>query len=237
MCDLSTSSTFLSFHLHTQNLFQRVIQAHLLRPSRTCQRSSPWSLRSASSVRRRPINRRSYWECAFVTPGTGQFRGVEGSNPTIGKAGELEYVEEDRVEVLVTVQLLSKEHMRGVVAALKNLHPHEPHMIFIGWKASERWTHGHLRVFAREYVGCRSTLLGRHRKPRPQHVRTIRQPSPPVMVRYFNTPGDVSGMLYLKPSYVTRSSRISPCTLLQLSSSSTPTATESSPSTTTTRIA
>ena len=61
-----------------------------------------------------------YEHCAFVTPGTGQlllppstdllkrnlfqgqFKPKPGAHPTIGTIGEAEFVEEDRVEVLVT---------------------------------------------------------------------------------------------------------------------------------------
>jgi hypothetical protein len=43
----------------------------------------------------------------------GQFRPTAAANPTIGHPGELEYVEEDRVEVLVL------DRMREVVQALK----------------------------------------------------------------------------------------------------------------------
>ncbi|KAF7356582.1 hypothetical protein MVEN_00992000 [Mycena venus] len=57
----------------------------------------------------------NYERCAFLTRGTGQFAPAEGANPTIGHVGELEHVEEDRVEVLVL------ERMREVVAALKDV--------------------------------------------------------------------------------------------------------------------
>ncbi|KAH7102738.1 hypothetical protein BKA62DRAFT_698671 [Auriculariales sp. MPI-PUGE-AT-0066] len=38
---------------------------------------------------------------AFVTPGTGQYRPLASANPAIGST---EFVEEDRVEALVTLQ-------------------------------------------------------------------------------------------------------------------------------------
>ncbi|KAF7299646.1 hypothetical protein HMN09_00970000 [Mycena chlorophos] len=43
----------------------------------------------------------NYERCAFSSRGTGQFRPTTGANPAIGVVGELEHVEEDRVEVLV----------------------------------------------------------------------------------------------------------------------------------------
>jgi hypothetical protein len=71
-----------------------------------------------------------YERCAFVTPGTGklfsflfiittpsvgcagQFKPVGGANPTIGALGTVEYVEEDKVEVLV--------NDKGATVELKN---------------------------------------------------------------------------------------------------------------------
>jgi hypothetical protein len=40
----------------------------------------------------------NYAEVAFSTRGTGQFRPLEGANPHIGTQGELETVEEDKIE-------------------------------------------------------------------------------------------------------------------------------------------
>jgi hypothetical protein len=60
-----------------------------------------------------------YEECAFVSPGRGQFRPVRGASP-VGVVGEVEHVEEDRVEVVLPRRL------RGiVVAALRAVHPYE----------------------------------------------------------------------------------------------------------------
>ncbi|MGN6752503.1 MAG: hypothetical protein ACTHJJ_08115 [Intrasporangium sp.] len=61
-----------------------------------------------------------YRDCAFVMPGTGQFRPVAGANPTIGEVGALEHVAEHRVEVVLPRRL-----RRDVVAALKAAHPYE----------------------------------------------------------------------------------------------------------------
>jgi len=66
----------------------------------------------------------NYEECAFISPGTGQFRpGVE-ANPAIGARGELEYVEEHRVEVVVNDKGLNDE-IKNAVAELKKVHPYE----------------------------------------------------------------------------------------------------------------
>ncbi|KAF2738014.1 hypothetical protein EJ04DRAFT_509959 [Polyplosphaeria fusca] len=62
-----------------------------------------------------------YTECAFTTHGTGQFRPGDAANPHIGKVGELEEVEEARVETIC----LGREVVVKVVEALKRAHPYE----------------------------------------------------------------------------------------------------------------
>lgn len=59
-----------------------------------------------------------YDECAFVAPGRGQFRPVRSASP--GAVGELEHVDEDRVEVVLPRRLRAE-----VVAALRRVHPYE----------------------------------------------------------------------------------------------------------------
>ncbi|HLT13315.1 MAG TPA: YqfO family protein [Marinobacter sp.] len=58
--------------------------------------------------------------CAWQCEGQGQFRPLAGSDPFLGQRGELETVQEFKVE-LVCVESLIKE----AVAALKQAHPYE----------------------------------------------------------------------------------------------------------------
>ena len=62
----------------------------------------------------------NYEHCAWQTLGVGQFKPCEGSQPFIGQQGELEQVEEYRVEVLVDPACIQQ-----AVAALKAAHPYE----------------------------------------------------------------------------------------------------------------
>ncbi len=62
----------------------------------------------------------NYDSCAYVTPGTGQFRPLPGANPAIGAVGDVEYVEEDRVEITFPADLREQ-----VVEALRVWHPYE----------------------------------------------------------------------------------------------------------------
>ncbi|KAI3332016.1 GTP cyclohydrolase 1 type 2/Nif3 [Xylariaceae sp. AK1471] len=57
----------------------------------------------------------NYSECCFTVVGTGQFRPIAGANPSIGKIGALEEVEEVRIETLC----VGEETTKKVVAALK----------------------------------------------------------------------------------------------------------------------
>ncbi len=62
----------------------------------------------------------NYDNCSFSTKGIGRFRGLEGSNPSIGKIGEIEKVEEEKIEVLC-----SFEKYKEVLEAVKKAHPYE----------------------------------------------------------------------------------------------------------------
>lgn len=61
-----------------------------------------------------------YEACCFQTRGTGQFRPLAGADPHIGQVGDLERVEEIKVELVCSDALI-----RDAVAALKTVHPYE----------------------------------------------------------------------------------------------------------------
>lgn len=61
-----------------------------------------------------------YDRCAWQVLGQGQFRPLEGSQPFIGQAGEVEKVAEYRVEMVC-----DSECIAAAVAALKSAHPYE----------------------------------------------------------------------------------------------------------------
>lgn len=62
----------------------------------------------------------NYDNCCWQTLGRGQFRPLVGSNPLLGQQGQVEIVEEYRVELVCEDRLIAK-----VVAALKTSHPYE----------------------------------------------------------------------------------------------------------------
>ncbi len=61
-----------------------------------------------------------YEHCAWQTLGYGQFRPLAGSNAFIGKVGEVEVLEEYRVELVC-----EDAFIQGAVQALKSAHPYE----------------------------------------------------------------------------------------------------------------
>jgi dinuclear metal center YbgI/SA1388 family protein len=61
-----------------------------------------------------------YSNCSFRTAGTGTFRGLADSNPSIGKKGKTEFVEEVKLEVLVDDWRINR-----VINSIKNVHPYE----------------------------------------------------------------------------------------------------------------
>ena len=62
----------------------------------------------------------NYDSCCWQVLGTGQFRPLDNSNPTIGKQGHIETVSEYRVEMVCEDQVI-----RVVVEALRQSHPYE----------------------------------------------------------------------------------------------------------------
>ncbi len=62
----------------------------------------------------------NYDFCSFEIKGLGQFRPLKGSNPAIGQLGELELVEELKIEMVCEDSKLEE-----VIAALKKTHPYE----------------------------------------------------------------------------------------------------------------
>jgi len=62
----------------------------------------------------------NYHYCAFVSHGEGHFLPMEGANPTIGKIGKMEKVEEVKVEFVCEVKKLKQ-----IINSLKKAHPYE----------------------------------------------------------------------------------------------------------------
>lgn len=61
-----------------------------------------------------------YDSCAWQCKGLGQFRPLQGSQPYLGQAGEVERVEEFRVELVC-----ADEQIVAALQALKKAHPYE----------------------------------------------------------------------------------------------------------------
>ncbi|MFG6121084.1 Nif3-like dinuclear metal center hexameric protein [Thalassobacillus sp. B23F22_16] len=61
-----------------------------------------------------------YSNCSFSMPGKGRFMPTDAADPYIGKSGELEIVEEQRVEFL-----LPQSNLKGVLKAMEDAHPYE----------------------------------------------------------------------------------------------------------------
>lgn len=62
----------------------------------------------------------AYDRCCWQVLGQGQFRPLEGSDPFIGKTGEVERVAEYRVEMICT-----DDAVDAAAAALRTAHPYE----------------------------------------------------------------------------------------------------------------
>ena len=62
----------------------------------------------------------NYDQCCWQVEGQGQFRPLAGSNPVIGRRGEVETVAEYRVEMVCEARCIA-----AAVAAMKAAHPYE----------------------------------------------------------------------------------------------------------------
>ncbi len=62
----------------------------------------------------------NYDFCSFSTRGIGRYRGNEHSNPSIGKAGNYESAEEEKIEVTVPREILNE-----VIQKVRHIHPYE----------------------------------------------------------------------------------------------------------------
>ena len=62
----------------------------------------------------------NYSECTYMTKGTGTFKPLQGTNPFIGQTGQLEKVQEYRLETIIPV-----EKVNNVIKAMIAAHPYE----------------------------------------------------------------------------------------------------------------
>ncbi len=62
----------------------------------------------------------NYSECCWEVLGTGQFRGLSGSNPTIGEVAQLQQLAEYKVEMVCADSLI-----KAVIRVLLEAHPYE----------------------------------------------------------------------------------------------------------------
>jgi hypothetical protein len=62
----------------------------------------------------------NYEHCAWETLGVGQFKPMSGANPHVGKVNQLERVDEYKVEMICSDELIKR-----AVEILKDVHPYE----------------------------------------------------------------------------------------------------------------
>lgn len=62
----------------------------------------------------------NYTYCSFSTRGLGRFLPEAGANPAIGEVGQLETVEEERIEVAC-----EKDELATIIKTIREVHPYE----------------------------------------------------------------------------------------------------------------
>jgi len=73
----------------------------------------------------------NYDSCCWQTAGTGQFRPLENSKPSIGTLNEIEHVPEIKIELVCANDLIKQ-----AIQALRDSHPYEE-PAFDAWELSE----------------------------------------------------------------------------------------------------
>ena len=84
-----------------------------------------------------------YDSCTFTSAGEGRFRPLDGAHPAIGRVGEVEVVQEARVESVVP-----RGRRAAVIAAMRAAHPYEEPAFDLFELADPPGTHGHGRIGA-----------------------------------------------------------------------------------------
>jgi hypothetical protein len=62
----------------------------------------------------------NYAQCSWQTEGIGQFKPLDGANPSIGSKGNLELVPEFKVEILCL-----DSNIQAAIDAMRQTHPYE----------------------------------------------------------------------------------------------------------------
>ncbi|MDF2945681.1 MAG: Nif3-like dinuclear metal center hexameric protein [Bacillales bacterium] len=62
----------------------------------------------------------NYSHCSFQINGKGTFKPLEGTNPYIGEIGEIDFVDEVRIDTIVP-----KQRLKAVITAMLKAHPYE----------------------------------------------------------------------------------------------------------------
>jgi hypothetical protein len=68
----------------------------------------------------------NYTFCSFSLKGVGRFKPGDGANPHIGSVGNLEAVNEERIEVAC-----EKHQVQDIIKVIKDVHPYEEVVIDI----------------------------------------------------------------------------------------------------------
>ncbi len=110
----------------------------------------------------------NYSHCTFNTKGTGTFMPKEGTNPFIGEADKLEYVEEVKIETIV-----SERNLKNLIDSMLKAHPYEEvaYDVYALYNKGKEYGHGRvgdlenektlydMALLAKEVLGCDSIKL------------------------------------------------------------------------------
>ena len=119
-----------------------------------------------------------YDSCTFTGAGEGRFRPLDGANPAIGRVGEVELVQEARVESVVP-----RARRAAVVEAMRAAHPYEEPAFDLVELADPPGTRGHGRIGTLPQPASLREFAGQVRRALPgtaHGVRVSGDPDRPV---------------------------------------------------------
>ena len=62
----------------------------------------------------------NYSHCSYSVAGTGRYKPLAGAHPAIGKVGEFEKVEEEKIECIC-----ERSKAKEIITAIRKVHPYE----------------------------------------------------------------------------------------------------------------
>ena len=147
-----------------------------------------------------------YTHCSYQLRGMGTFFGKEGANPTVGRKGRLESVDEVRLEVVCPASKIE-----SAIAALRSAHPYEEpafDVYLLYASAKPEWGMGRRGILPKpQRLGDLASLL--KRRTNSSHVSIVGDPKT-IVDRVLIVVGSAGDLPFPHLKTETRNSKLAP---------------------------